>query len=176
MFLYSAFFAIYYVVQIQTYSHFHLSPFTGRACSWRLSAYSPPSVKDTAQEKIMVRKNIFLPREEEGCDLHEENTATEYIKNNGTTTEQKEGNEFYKKDLERKKEDAETLNRIHHNMFSLIFIQQFHQIGDTVKQFSHPNILEHFSKTHSKMGNWVKTVNIGSGELWEKFQQEGELW
>ena len=177
MFIYSLF-ALYYAVRSQTFGN----PFTQRMC---LYSSTPPPTK--AYETIMKSRYNNIPKDallgsdnirtckdelnEEGCDLHSEES------NSGSDTK------FDKTEQKRRLDDAEILNRIHHNMFSTVFIREFHHLREKVKQFSQPEILHCFSESrHDKKRTCsltlreLKPIDIGTGELWEKFQQEGELW
>lgn len=166
MFFYSLF-ALYYVIRRQTYSHFHLSPIVGRRR--QQSIYSLPH---PYQEKIMKSRYVNLPKEE-GCYQTTTPTKTE-------PDEEPEKNPVAPDEKEQKRllDDAETLNRIHHHMFSTVFIQHFQHLRNTLKQMKHPNIVHVNSTTFSAFSSlsWIKPIDIGSGELWEKFQQEGEMW
>ena len=151
MFVYSLF-ALYYSIRSQTWGHYNMSPFASRATSTK----TPP--KEKAYEKVMhVREvNENLPKED-GYDLHlnpEENHA--------------------EREQKRRLDDAETLNRIHHHMFATVFIKRLQQLQYQVKDLAGPGILDHFH--HFQDDPKSKSDAAWSGELWEKFQQEGDMW
>ena len=176
MFIYSLF-ALYYVIRSQTYSHFHMSPFTGRACTKRLYAFASPSSKNKAYEQIMKSRYINLPKEE-GYDLHLQTS------NSTIPEEDKTPVVPYEKEQKRRLDDAETLNGIHHRMFATVFIQRFQKLQEKIKNLAQPDILAQVNgpemgtldPRYSKKNAWIKPFDIGSGELWEKFQREGEVW
>lgn len=168
MFIYSLF-ALYYIIRHRTYSHFHMSPFTGRASEWRLNTYSSCSTENSAFHNIFG-KNRYKKEKEEGCDLHLEETPVE----------PKEQELFVVpniKEQKRRKDDAEILNGIHHRMFSTVFIENFKKTQQKVKLLYQPQIIDAFyNEIKFKQTEWIKPFNIGSGELWEKFQKENEVW
>ena len=109
----------------------------------------------------MKSRCVNLPKEK-GYGLHLE-----------TGTKQEEQPVVQKQRLD--DDDAETLNKIHHHMLSKGVMKRFQQLQEKVKHLSHPNILQCFTDFRDKT-SWIEPINIGSGELWEKFQQDGELW
>ena len=149
MFVYSLF-ALYYSIRNQAIEHFNImSPSASRATSTKIPQ------KEKAYEKILhvQEVNENLPKED-GYDLHLN------PEDNHVDIEQK-----------RRLHDAETLNRIHNHMFSTVFIQRLQQLRHQVKDLAGPGILDHFHHFQDDPKS-----NAWSGELWEKFQQEGEMW
>jgi len=125
--------------------------------------YNPviiPFSKDKVCENIMKSNSVKLVKED-GYDLHLESTNSTFPERN-------------RKEQKRIFDDAEILNNIHDRMFATVFIQRFHEIQDKIKQFAHPDKIGDFTK--SCLTNWVKPIDLGSGELWEKYQKDGEVW